>query len=180
MRVRHYERKDRRMTNSTPDTPHTSPTKVAAMKLGELRAHARKLRIEGADELHKPELLAKVKEHHYVSEVSSMKLGELRAHARKLGIDGADELHKPELLAKVKDHRYAQARDGQHREGSGGRSTGGDGVGASAEQDRGGNPTPDTLDVSQRKPAAVKADEQRAHLPPPRNDEADQLHKPEL
>ena len=34
------------------------------MKLGELREHARKLGIDGADELHKPELLAKVKDHH--------------------------------------------------------------------------------------------------------------------
>ena len=63
------------MANSTPDTPDVSATKLAAMKLGELRAHARKLRIEGADELHKLELLAKVREHHYVGEVSGMKLG---------------------------------------------------------------------------------------------------------
>ena len=35
------------------------------MKLGELREHARKLGVDGADELHKPELLAKVKDHHY-------------------------------------------------------------------------------------------------------------------
>src|SRR5436305_971811 len=121
MRVRHYERKDRRMTNSTPDTPHTSPTKLAAMKLGELRAHARKLRIEGAD-----------------------------------------ELHKPELLAKVKEHRYAQAHGGKPRNGSGGGSTGGGGMTASADQDRGGSPTPDTPDVSETKPAALKVDEQRA------------------
>ena len=149
------------------------------MKLGELRAHARKLQIEGADELHKPELLAKVKEQHYVSEVSSMKLGELRAHARKLGIDGADELHKPELLAKVKDHRYAHA-GGKPRNGFGGGSTGGGGMTASADQDRGGSPTPDTPDVSETKPAALKVDEQRAPMPPPRNDEADVLREPEL
>jgi hypothetical protein len=41
------------------------------MKLGELRTHARKLLIAGADELHKPELLAKVKDHHDASELSS-------------------------------------------------------------------------------------------------------------
>ena len=33
--------------------------------MDELREHARKLGIDGADELHKPELLAKVKDHHY-------------------------------------------------------------------------------------------------------------------
>ena len=33
--------------------------------MDELRSHARKLGIDGADELHKPELLAKVKDHHY-------------------------------------------------------------------------------------------------------------------
>jgi stress response protein YsnF len=153
---------------------------VSSMKLGELRAHARKLRIEGADELHKPELLAKVKEQHYVSEVSGMKLGELRAHARKLGLDGADELHKPELLAKVKDHRYAQAHGGKPRNGSGGGSTGGGGMTASADQDRGGSPTPDTPDVSETKPAALKVDEQRAPMPRPRNDEADELREAEL
>src|SRR6187200_2444530 len=109
------------MANSTPDTPDISETKLAALKMDQLRAHARKLGIDEADELHKPELLAKVKDHHYAqahggkhrsesgngstpanhpsaSELSRMKLGELRDHARKLGIDGADELHKPELL----------------------------------------------------------------------------------
>ena len=118
------------MANSTPDTPDVSETKLAALKMDQLRSHARKLGIDGADELHKPELLAKVKDYHYAqahggkhrdgsgagsstggrpsaSELSSMKLGELREHARKLGIDGADELHKPELLAKVKDHHAA-------------------------------------------------------------------------
>src|SRR3954449_4284800 len=53
------------MTNSTPDTPEVSGTKLAALKMDELRTHARKLGIDGADELHKPELLAKVKDHHY-------------------------------------------------------------------------------------------------------------------
>src|SRR3954453_16221825 len=53
------------MANSTPDTPDVSETKLAALKMDELRSHARKLGIDGADELHKPELLAKVKDHHY-------------------------------------------------------------------------------------------------------------------
>src|SRR5215210_5898306 len=53
------------MANSTPDTPEVSETKLAALKMDELRSHARKLGIDGADELHKPELLAKVKDHHY-------------------------------------------------------------------------------------------------------------------
>ena len=95
------------------------------MKMDELREHARTLGIDGADELHKPELLAKVKDHHAAAsrpsatELSRMKLGELRGHAQKRGIDRADELHKPELLAKVKDHHHAQAHDGKHRNGSG-------------------------------------------------------------
>ena len=124
------------------------------MKLGELREHARKLGIDGADELHKPELLAKVKDHHdtdsggrgataaktnrggnstpdtpEVSEtkLAALKMDELRSHARKLGIGGADELHKPELLAKVKDHHYAQAHGGKHRPDTGSGSTGGAG-----------------------------------------------------
>ena len=50
---------------NTPDTPDVSETKLAALKMDELRAHARKLGIDGADELHKPELLAKVKDYHY-------------------------------------------------------------------------------------------------------------------
>ena len=53
------------MANSTPDTPDISETKLAALKMDQLRAHARKLGIDEADELHKPELLAKVKDHHY-------------------------------------------------------------------------------------------------------------------
>src|ERR687897_21311 len=122
------------MVNSTPDTPDVSETKLAALKMDELRRHARKVGIDGADESHKPELLAKVKDHHKAdgspsaSELSSLKLGELREHARKLGIDGADELHKPELLAKLKDH---------HTTDSGDRGA------TTAKTNRGGNSTPD-------------------------------------
>src|SRR5918994_626829 len=175
-----------RSGNSTPDTPDVSETKLAALKMDELRRHARKLGIDGADELHKPELLAKVKDHHYAqahggkhrngsgggtgsspsaSELSSMKLGELREHARKLGIDGADELHKPELLAKVKDH---------HTTDSGGRRA------SSATRNRSGNSTPDTPDVSETKLAALKMDELRRHARKLGIDGADELHKPEL
>jgi hypothetical protein len=176
------------MANSTPDTPDVSETKLAALKMDELRAHARKLGIDGADELHKPELLAKVKDYHYAqahggkhrgpsgggssttshpsaSELSSMKLGELREHARKLGIDGADELHKPELLAKVKDHHAAD---------SGGRGP------TTAKTNRGGNSTPDTPEVSETKLAALKIDELRSHARKLGIDGADELHKPEL
>ena len=174
------------MVNSTPDTPDVSETKLAALKMDELRRHARKLGIDGADELHKPELLAKVKDHHYAqahggkhrngsgggsgsspsaSELSSMKLGELREHARKLGIDGADELHKPELLAKLKDH---------HTTDSGGRRA------SSATRNRSGNSTPDTPDVSETKLAALKMDELRRHARKLGIDGADELHKPEL
>src|ERR687890_697887 len=176
------------MANSTPDTPDVSETKLAALKMDELRAHARKLGIDGADELHKPELLAKVKDYHYAqahggkdrdgsgarspttshrsaSELSSMKLGELREHARKLGIDGADELHKPELLAKVKDH---------HDTNSGGRGA------TAAKTNRGGNSTPDTPEVSETKLAALKMDEPRAHARKLGIDGADEVHKPEL
>jgi hypothetical protein len=176
------------MANSTPDTPDVSETKLAALKMDELRAHARKLGIDGADELHKPELLAKVKDYHYAqahggkdrdgsgagsstdgrpsaSELSSMKLGELREHARKLGIDGADELHKPELLAKVKDH---------HDTNSGDRGA------TAAKTNRGGNSTPDTPEVSETKLAALKMDELRSHARKLGIDGADELHKPEL
>src|SRR5919107_1647861 len=176
------------MANSTPDTPDVSETKLAALKMDHLRAHARKLRIDGADELHKPELLAKVKDYHYAqahggkhrdgsgagsstdgrpsaSELSSMKLGELREHARTLGIDGADELHKPELLAKVKDH---------HDTNSGDRGA------TAAKTNRGGNSTPDTPEVSETKLAALKMDELRSHARKLGIDGAAELHKPEL
>src|ERR687889_464454 len=155
------------MANSTPDTPDVSETKLAALKMDELRAHARKRGIDGADELHKPELLAKVKDYHYAQahggkhrngsgarsstrgrpsagELSNMKLGELREHARKLGIDGADELHKPELLAKVKDHHKAD-----------------------------GSPSASEL-------SSMKLGELREHARKLGIDGADELHKPEL
>src|SRR3954454_1395041 len=155
----------------SPTDGRPSASELSSMKLGELREHARKRGIDGADELHKPELLAKVKDYHYAqahggkdrdgsgsgspttshrsaSELSSMKLGELREHARKLGIDGADELHKPELLAKVKDH---------HDTNSGGRGA------TAAKTNRGGNSTPDTPEVSETKLAALKMDELRSH-----------------
>src|SRR5215217_8203534 len=155
--------------SSTDGRP--SASELSSMKLGELREHARKHGIDGADELHKPELLAKVKDHHAAdsqpsaTELSNMKLGELREHARKLGIDGADELHKPELLAKVKDH---------HDTNSGGRGA------TTATANRGGNSTPDTPEVSETKLAALKMDELRSHARKLGIDGADELHKPEL
>ena len=172
------------MANSTPDTPDVSETKLAALKMDELRAHARKLGIDGADELHKPELLAKVKDYHYAqahggnhrdgsgagsstrgrpsaTELSSMKLGELREHARKHGIDGADELHKPELLAKVKDYHYAQAHGGKDRDGS-------------------GSGTPTTSHPSASELSSMKLGELREHARKLGIDGADELHKPEL
>ena len=51
--------------NTTADTPDVSESELARMPIDDLRAHARKLGITGADELHQPELLAKVKDHHY-------------------------------------------------------------------------------------------------------------------
>ena len=168
--------KDRDGSGSgSPTTSHRSASELSSMKLGELREHARKLGIDGADELHKPELLAKVKDHHdtnsgdrgataaktnrggnstpdtpEVSEtkLAALKMDELRSHARKLGIDGADELHKPELLAKVKDHHYAQAHGGKHRPDSGSGSTGGAGGPSPVKEDRGGHSTPDTQEAS--------------------------------
>ncbi|GAA4697073.1 hypothetical protein GCM10023215_39010 [Pseudonocardia yuanmonensis] len=155
-------------------------SELSGMKLDELRAHARRLRIDGADELHKPELLARVKEHHLASELSSMKLGELRAHARKLGLDGADELHKPELLATVKDHHFAETHDGGHRPDADGGSTGESRPAPSAEQDHGDNATPDTPDAGETTPAAKQRDELPAHPPEPGSDGDEELHSPEL
>src|SRR5215218_4012302 len=138
--------------SSTDGRP--SASELSSMKLGELREHARKHGIDGADELHKPELLAKVKDHHAAdsqpsaTELSNMKLGELREHARKLGIDGADQLHKPELLAKVKDHHYAQAHGGKHRPDTGSGSAGGPGGPSTANEDRGRQSTPDTPEAN--------------------------------
>ena len=146
---------------------HPSASELSSMKLGELREHARKLGVDGADELHKPELLAKVKDHHAAdsrpsaTELSRMKLGELREHAHKLGIDGADELHKPELLAKVKDHHAAQAHDGKHRNGSGNGST------------PANHPSASEL-------SSMKLGELREHAHKHGIDGADELHKPEL
>src|SRR5215208_6859220 len=110
------------MANSTPDTPKVSETKLAALTMDELRTHA-----------------------------------------RKLGIDGADELHKPELLAKVKDHHYAQAHGGKHRPETGSGSPRGAGGPSTANEDRGGNSTPDTPEVSETKLAALKLGELREH-----------------
>ena len=70
------------MANSTPDTPDVSETKLAALKMDQLRAHARKLGIDGADELHKPELLAKVNEHGEAS-LTAAERAELVAASRR-------------------------------------------------------------------------------------------------
>jgi hypothetical protein len=53
------------VANSTADTPNVSEAELANMTIDQLRDHARMLGIDGADELHKPELLAEVKDRHY-------------------------------------------------------------------------------------------------------------------
>ena len=53
------------MANSTADTPGVSETKLAKMRIKDLRQHARERGIEGSDDLHNPELLRMVKDWHY-------------------------------------------------------------------------------------------------------------------
>jgi hypothetical protein len=81
------------MANSTADTPDVSETKLAKMRIKDLREHARERGIDGADDLHKPELLARVKDWHYA-----------RAH---------DGRHRPDAPADVVDADKRKATDGK-------------------------------------------------------------------
>lgn len=56
------------MPNRTPDTPGVSESALGKMKIAELREHARKRGIDGAEDLRKPELLARVKDWHHARE----------------------------------------------------------------------------------------------------------------
>ena len=59
------ETEEDEMSNSTADTPDVSETELARMKIDDLRRLAREQGIDGADDLRRPELLARLKDHYY-------------------------------------------------------------------------------------------------------------------
>lgn len=79
------------MANSTADTPDVSETKLAKMRIKDLREHARERGIDGADDMHKPELLLMVKDWHYA-----------RAHGGQ---------HRPDAPAAARNGRSAGKSD---------------------------------------------------------------------
>jgi hypothetical protein len=86
------------MANSTADTPDVSETKLAKMRIKDLREHARERGIAGADDLHKPELLAMVKDWHYA-----------RAHGGK---------HRPDAPAAARNGGGGTKKAGTGRTGT--------------------------------------------------------------
>ncbi len=70
------------VANSTADTPNVSESDLANMGIEQLREHARTAGIDGADELHKPELLAKVKDWHYAQAHGGQQRGDANSTGR--------------------------------------------------------------------------------------------------
>lgn len=104
------------MANSTADTPDVSETKLARMRVKDLREHARERGIQGADDLHKPELLALVKDWHYVQEHGEHRPDAAGRAGRAAGIGvkkGGAEGKKAESRKKAESKKSASASSGK-------------------------------------------------------------------
>jgi membrane protein involved in colicin uptake len=114
------------MANSTADTPDVSETKLAKMRIKDLREHARERGIEGADDMHKPELLLMVKDWHYARAHDGQHRPDAPAAARNSGSAGKsdskadakkkDEKKKADAEAKKKADAKKKAEDEKRAE----------------------------------------------------------------
>jgi type IV secretory pathway VirB10-like protein len=107
------------MANSTADTPDVSETKLAKMRIKDLRDHARERGIAGADDMHKPELLLMVKDWHYArahggqhrpdAPAAARNGTKTKSDAKKTDVKKADAKKKAEA-EKAETRKKAEAK----------------------------------------------------------------------
>ncbi|WP_229068864.1 hypothetical protein [Actinoplanes sp. DH11] len=186
--------KNRTSRNDTPNTPDVSESKIARMKVDELRRALNSRGVKGTEGLKKPELVKKLIKAEVrstkgdrknptsgndtpntpevsESKIARMKAGELRTQLARRGVKGTDDMKKPELVERFVKAELKSAKKAK----SGTWSTK-----DSRKNPTSGNDTPNTPEVSESKIARMKVDELRAELARRGVKGTDGLKKPEL
>jgi hypothetical protein len=180
--------------NDTPNTPDVSESKIARMKVGELRRELKSRGVKGTEGLKKPELVTKLIKAEVrsakggrknstsrndtpntpevsESKIARMKASELRTRLARRGVTGTADMKKPELVERLIKAELKSARSGKTK----GRSAKG---GRKNPTNR--NDTPNTPEVSESEIARMKVAELRTRLARQGIDDTAGLKKPEL
>ncbi|MCY1144810.1 hypothetical protein OWR29_43005 [Actinoplanes sp. Pm04-4] len=147
--------KKRASRNDTPNTPDVSESKIARMKVDELRRKLENRGVKGTDGLKKPELVkkmikAELKEARgggkknptsrndtpdtpevSESKIARMKAADLRTRLNKLGVKGTDDMKKAELVERYVKAELKAARSSSSSSSKRGAASGSKGGSAS-------------------------------------------------
>ena len=140
--------KNRTSRNDTPNTPDVSESKIARMKVDELRRELKSRGVKGTEGLKKPELVKKLIKAEVrsaksgrknpttrndtpntpevsESKIARMKASELRNRLIQRGVKGTADMKKPELVERVVKTELASTRNGKNegRSAKGGRKS---------------------------------------------------------
>jgi hypothetical protein len=176
--------KDRTSRNDIPNTPDVSESRIARMKVGELRRELKSRGFEDIEDLKKPDLVkklikAKVRsaknggrkpssrndtpDTPEVSEsrIARMKASDLRTRLARRGVKGTADMKKPELVEKFLKAELKSAKSGRKNPTS-------------------RNDTPDTPEVSESRISRMKVAELRSRLAQRGVGDTAGMRKPEL
>ncbi len=178
--------------NDTPNTPDVDESKIARMKVGELRRELSSRGVKGTEGLKKPQLVKKLIKAEVrlakggrrtrrnetpntpevsESKIARMKASELRTRLARRGVKGTADMKKPELVERFIKVELKSA-------------TGGKTEGRSAKSARKNlasrNDTPNTPEVSESRIGRMKVAELRTRLARQGVDDTAGLKKPEL
>jgi hypothetical protein len=186
--------KNRTSRNDTPNTPDVSESKIARMKVDELRRELKSRGVKGTEGLKKPELVNKLIKAEVrsakggrkkptsrndtpntpevsESKIARMKASELRTRLARRGVTGTADMKKPELVERFVKAELKSAKNGKTK----GRSAKG---GRKNQTSR--NDTPNTPEISESEIGRMKVAELRTRLARQGIDGTAGLKKPEL
>jgi predicted HTH domain antitoxin len=178
--------RNRTSRNDTPNTPEVSESKIARMKVDELRRELKSRGVKGTEDLKKPELVNKLVKAEVraakgsrkgptsrndtpntpevsESKIARMKASELRTRLARRGVKGTAGMKKPELVERFIKAELKSAKTKRDRKNSTSR-----------------NDTPNTPEVSESAIGRMKVAELRTRLARQGIDRMDGLKKPEL
>ena len=186
--------KNRTSRNDTPNTPDVSESKIARMKVDELRRALKNRGVKGTEGLKKPDLVNKLIKAEArssksgrknptsrndtpntpeisESKIARMKASELRTRLARRGVKGTDDMKKPELVKKFAKAELKSAKSG--KSGSSSAKTG-------RKNPTSRNDTPNTPEISESKIGRMKVSELRTRLARQGVGDTAGLKKPEL
>ncbi|MBG0561418.1 hypothetical protein [Actinoplanes aureus] len=186
--------RNRTSRNDTPNTPDVSESKIARMKVDELRRELKNRGVKGTASLKKPELVNKLVKAEVrsaksdrknptsrndtpdtpgvsESKIARMKASDLRTRLARRGVKGTADMKKPELVERLVKAELKSTKNAKPNVRSG--------------KDNRKNPTshndtPNTPGISESKIARMKVDELRRELKNRGVKGTASLKKPEL